>query len=203
MKFLKCRPRGASFLRASSAMRVFGFSRIKPQLIALFGLLTAIVTFNAAALLSTVTLAWDPSPDATVTGYRVHYGIESNVLTATLDAGVANTLTVPNLAPGLIYYFTVTAYNSAGLESLDSNQVSSLTGSSLSPVQVKLQPNRQVVIMGLGQAGNIYTLQSSEDLTTWTTLGSVVAGLNGAYQFTDTAAPAFSARYYRATAILP
>jgi hypothetical protein len=74
--------------------------------------------------LSSVTLAWDPSPDSWVSGYAVQYGTVSGSYTVRLDVGPVTTATVTNLMPGVTYYFVVTAYTSDGLESLPSNEVS-------------------------------------------------------------------------------
>ena len=71
-----------------------------------------------------ITLAWDPSPDPTVTGYMVHHGTVSGTYTTHVDAGMTNTNVVSNLVPGTTYYFVVTAYNAARVESAYSNQVS-------------------------------------------------------------------------------
>src|SRR5437879_457581 len=138
MKLLRSGSRGENFVRGPLAKSIPVFKNIKVRLVALLALVIAIgmVTFNAAALLNeaTVTLAWDPSPDSTVTSYRVHYGLASNDLSGTLDVGNVTQVTVLNLAPGVLYYFTVTAYNGDGIESLDSNEVSYLTTGALSAI---------------------------------------------------------------------
>jgi len=70
-----------------------------------------------------VILAWDPSPSTNVAGYRVYYGPAAGNYTDRLDVGNVTTATVPNLQAGVTYYFVVTAYNAAGVESLPSNEV--------------------------------------------------------------------------------
>src|SRR5207302_6900558 len=64
-----------------------------------------------------VTLAWDPDSDPTVTGYRLYVGTYSGVYTQTVEVGNATSTLVSNLASGATYYFAVTAYNSASVES--------------------------------------------------------------------------------------
>ena len=71
-----------------------------------------------------VNLAWNPSPDTDVTGYRLHYGTTSGVYSTKLEAGPTTSWKVTDLAPGLTYYFAATALNAAGIESAYSNQVS-------------------------------------------------------------------------------
>ncbi len=74
--------------------------------------------------LPVVTLAWDPSPSPDVSGYRIYAGDGSRVYTNALDVGPVTISTVSNLVPGALYYFTVTAYNLAGLESEYDGEVS-------------------------------------------------------------------------------
>jgi hypothetical protein len=71
-----------------------------------------------------VSLAWDPSPDADVSGYRLNYGLESGVYPQIIDVGNTTTATVSGLAAGQTFYFVVTAYTAEGMESLPSNEVS-------------------------------------------------------------------------------
>jgi hypothetical protein len=101
-----------------------------------------------------VTLEWCPSPDSWVSGYKIHYGtgqttnwtpdiigysdtnnpcsgvVVTNgsnwlrVYTMVVDIGTNRTCTITNLTIGVTYYFAATAYDSNGLESLPSNEVS-------------------------------------------------------------------------------
>jgi hypothetical protein len=83
-----------------------------------------------AAEAKSVTLSWDASPTASVTGYAVYYGADSESLEYTADAGESLTYTVADLPAGQ-WYFAVTAYN-ADDESGYSNIVdTTLTGVSV------------------------------------------------------------------------
>jgi hypothetical protein len=77
-----------------------------------------------AFALQKVTLAWDPSADPTVVGYNVYYGAASGAYTNKVNTGAATSATISNLVEGVTYYFAVTAYNSAALESDLSNEIS-------------------------------------------------------------------------------
>jgi hypothetical protein len=77
-----------------------------------------------AFALQSVTLAWDPSPEPNLAGYRLKYGTSSGSYTQTLEIGNTTTATVPNLSEGGTYFFVVTAVNSSSLESIPSNEVS-------------------------------------------------------------------------------
>ena len=70
-----------------------------------------------------VSLAWDPSDSPGVTGYRLGYGTASGQYGTVVDVRKVTTWTVSNLAPGT-YYFAVKAYDSTGLESEYSAEVS-------------------------------------------------------------------------------
>jgi hypothetical protein len=66
-----------------------------------------------------ITLAWNPSTDATVTGYRIYYAQVGQGLTNVWNAGMANITTVPGLTSStdIQYRFTCVAVNAAGVES--------------------------------------------------------------------------------------
>lgn len=72
---------------------------------------------------ASVTLAWDPSPDGSVTGYIVHQGSSSGAYTRSTRVGNVTEAVVADLVVGATYFFVVTAHNSAGLESIPSNEV--------------------------------------------------------------------------------
>ena len=71
-----------------------------------------------------VTLAWNQSTDPTVAGYNLYYGGASGNYTNTLSAGNATNITVSGLVEGITYYFAATTYNSSGVQSPFSNEVS-------------------------------------------------------------------------------
>ena len=73
-----------------------------------------------------VTFDWDHSPDPTVVKYRLYWGKEANVYTAsqvTLNRTNAISIADTNLMANVGYFFTVTAVNAAGIESVPSNVV--------------------------------------------------------------------------------
>lgn len=86
-------------------------------------LASVLILLAVTAHAGSVTLAWDASPSTGVTGYRLHYGTQSGVYTATLDAGNVTTATISGLADDTTYYIAATAYN-PGYESNYSNEVS-------------------------------------------------------------------------------
>jgi len=86
-----------------------------------------LVALSPCLAVQNCTLAWDASSDSTIAGYRLRYGTTSGNPSQSIDAGKATNRTLSNLNDATTYYFTVVAYNSAGLESQPSNQVSYTT----------------------------------------------------------------------------
>jgi hypothetical protein len=77
---------------------------------------------------ASLTLAWDPNLEPDIAGYKLYYGTASGrytsaVIVGTNIVGNAVTATVSNLTAGTTYFFVVTAFNGAGLESDPSSEV--------------------------------------------------------------------------------
>jgi hypothetical protein len=71
-----------------------------------------------------VTLAWNQNADPTVIGYKAYYGVASRTYTNNIDVGNATNATISGLVEGATYYFATTAYNTLGLESGFSSEIS-------------------------------------------------------------------------------
>lgn len=79
----------------------------------------------------TAKLAWDaPTTNADGTiltdlaGYNIYYGTTSRGYINVIDVGNVTNYTIGNLSWDIVYYFTVTAYDTSGNESEFSNEVS-------------------------------------------------------------------------------
>ena len=110
-----------------------GFSNSATQCIRLFAALFVAAGCSAVWATQSVSLAWDPSPDSAVAGYTVHYGDASGAYPSGLDVGKGTSAEIPGLQDGTVYYFAVTAYDSSGVESSYSNEVSHKTPDSGAP----------------------------------------------------------------------
>ena len=75
-----------------------------------------------------LTLAWDPSSDPNVAGYRLYFGNQPGVYTQSVDVGKVGAYQINGLTNGAPYYFVVKAYNSAGILSAPSIEVSRRVG---------------------------------------------------------------------------
>ena len=101
--------------RKVTSKRVFG----------VFALIALGMSFCGSAWgTQSVTLAWDASADVNVIGYNVYYGPASGSYTNKIPVGNVTNVTINGLVEGATYYFAVTAYDSSGLESVPSNEVS-------------------------------------------------------------------------------
>ena len=118
------------------------------------GLILFLACFEAIAQTnSTVAVAWNPSPDAAVIGYRVYQGGASGVYTNSSDVGDVTNATISNLTPGVTYFTAVTAYDGTGLESFYSTEISFVASNSPPPPPTLPAP-WQVIDLGPVTPGN-------------------------------------------------
>ena len=90
------------------------------------------VTAAFAQRVVNVALTWDQSREP-IAGYRVHIGTRSRDYTETIDAGKQVVFVYPAIS-GRRYYFAVSAYTANGASSPMSSEVTTIAGSSISPV---------------------------------------------------------------------
>jgi Concanavalin A-like lectin/glucanases superfamily/Fibronectin type III domain/Divergent InlB B-repeat domain len=86
-----------------------------------------VIALSPCLAVQSCTLAWDASSDSAIAGYKLRYGTTSGNPSQSIDVGKSTTRTVSNLNDATTYYFTVVAYNTAGVDSQPSNQVSYTT----------------------------------------------------------------------------
>ena len=84
---------------------------------------TMFLVWAAAASAQQVTLAWDASASTNVAGYRLYYGTNTGSYQFVTNAGPALTQSVVLPHRGR-WFFAATAYDTDGLESDFSNEVS-------------------------------------------------------------------------------
>ena len=103
---------------------------IKPFLVMIFAWVLFLVG-PSICFATTVTLKWDAVSDSTLAGYKVYYQADSSAQpftgtgavqgAAPVDVSNQTTTTISGLDSAHAYYFAVTAYNTAGVESSYSN----------------------------------------------------------------------------------
>jgi len=74
-----------------------------------------------------VTLDWNPNSEADLAGYRIYVGTSSGIYDRSIDVGLVTSYTVTYLRGAETYWFAATAYDSSGVESNVSNEVSYVT----------------------------------------------------------------------------
>jgi Immunoglobulin I-set domain len=157
------------------------------------------------------SLSWNASAGAA--GYYVYLGTNSGSYYAKLDVGTNTVANISGLVLGQTYYFVVTAYNSARIESPPSSEVSFVvpnTPSALAPQLAAVSPSAappgtQIFIYGanFSTAAGVnfsgvsapFSVSSSGSLTATVPLGAVTGPLvittaNGAASFNFTVMPA-------------
>jgi hypothetical protein len=123
-----------------------------------------------------LVLAWHMNTNQVVAGYNIYYGGACRTYTNMICSGTATNVTIPGLTKGVTYCFAVTAYTASGKESSFSNEVKFQYANPF-PAIISIQPASSP---GLPTAVNItstaavisnsWTLQSSLDLKTWTSI---------------------------------
>src|SRR5688572_31777284 len=76
----------------------------------------AVAIIKCVMEVQAVTLSWNANPEANLAGYRLFWG-ETNSAATVREVGKTNRTHITNLVAGRTYYFRLTAYNTAGLES--------------------------------------------------------------------------------------
>jgi len=92
-------------------------------------LLTAVVVVLGLARTTqadTINLTWNPNTEINLAGYVVSYGTAANTYTSTFDSGNNTSQPLSNLVKGTKYYFVVKAYNTSGVFSGASQEVSGI-----------------------------------------------------------------------------
>ena len=150
-----------------------------------------------------LTLAWDPSTDPSVVGYRLYEGFASQSFTNVIDVGSNLQITVSGLISGATYYFAVTAYDGTGLESAFSGQISyTVPASSPGPspiasLMILKNDLDQAILSGSGPIGYVFDVCATMDLSSWLVIGTVTVDATGLFQFTDQLSGEIPWRFYR------
>ena len=160
----------------------------------------------AQTLVGSLTLAWDPSPDPSVVGYRLYEGNESLVYTNVINIGNGTTATIVGLIEGATYYFAVTAYDANGVESSFSGEIGYTV-----PVRVRVPfgnvfistaADGTLLISGTGTTGDVYNVLATADFKSWQIVGTINVGTDGSFQFNDSSRLTSPRRFFRLQRVL-
>jgi len=167
------------------------------NLLRLLLLVLGLVTFDRSHAERNVTLGWNPVSSTSASGYRVYCQEEGTVAPQLIDVGPTTSTTIGGLKEGLSYSFTVTAYNSIGVESPPSDEAQLTI-----PVPIQLtRPTSPGAVKRLRfpvAPGRSYEVQASTDLRNWTTIWQT--GLASSYtwiEVPDLQSTTIKQRFYR------
>ena len=181
---------------SSGTLRMTGLARVLGAILFLALLQSSDQAFGATAPgTNSVKLAWNRSTSTNVTGYRVYYGVASGNYTNSVVAGNVTSNSIPGLAGGVSYFFAVAAYTAGGALSALSNEISVVPALPVAPVSVATTRRGVVVVRGL--SGKQYDILATQNLITWTLIGTVTLGVSGTLNFTDPNSASYSRRFYR------
>jgi hypothetical protein len=82
------------------------------------------LTVTPPTISGTATLSWDANTDPDLAGYNVYMGTQPGTYGGPISIGNITSYTVGNLTGGRTYYFSLTAVDTSGNESLHSSEVS-------------------------------------------------------------------------------
>ena len=82
------------------------------------------LTLSQPTTTGSAGLSWTANTEPDLAGYKVHIGTQSGLYNPPITLGTVTTYTATNLTSGKTYYFCVSAFDSAGNESLCSAEVS-------------------------------------------------------------------------------
>jgi len=152
-----------------------------------------------------LTMGWSPSPDTSIAGYYVCYGLTSGSCTNQLNVGNSTTATFGGIQEGVTYFFRAVAYDASGQKSPPSSTVA-FSLPILPPPPTNDAPQLTLEDLGTGafriqgndpkQRSHRIQFITNAGSTNWQTLGSVTPDATGAFEFVDVTGSA--QRDYRA-----
>lgn len=142
-----------------------------------------------------LTFNWNPSPDAAVAGYKIHYGTASGEYSTIADMGDVTSTALPGFVIGTTYYFAITAYDEDGEESAPSGEIS--YGKYVPNVQIQNRTAGKFTLNITGAPGQILDVEATTDLKTWTVIDTVTLDASGVLNFNDPNMAAHAKRFYR------
>lgn len=144
--------------------------------------LIPVATQAADAAAPAVSLTWMPNPEANLAGYKLHFGSSSGNYSTVLDVGAVLKAPLPQMILGQTYYVALSAYDTNAREGPLSEELI-VTASPPGPVT---SPGFAGSSAGQGELqwsypkvsnspADHFTIQSSEDLVTWSPAGSITS----------------------------
>jgi len=132
-----------------------------------------------------VSISWNDNAESDLAGYKVYYGTAPHTYRNTLDVGPFTSAVIDGLSSGTTYYFAVTAYDTSGNESADSQEIqATIPAPAPSPSTYTLTVTRQGAGSGTvttSPSGTTFSAGTSVTLTAAPDANSTFAGWTGGY----------------------
>lgn len=145
----------------------------------------------------TFSLAWNGNPEPDIVGYKVHVGTVSRAYTRTYTVS-SSAATISDLPEAPVYYFAVTAVNSAGLESEFSSEVTSVSNGN-TPVVTSTLTATAVRLTVSAPEGTVVRFEASTNLHDWQFLANRTANSQGVAVLNQSRTAMLPARFYRSS----
>jgi hypothetical protein len=143
-------------------------------------------------------LVWNPSVDSNVIGYKIYYGVASNVYIYSVDVGNVTNAVISGLTENIAYYFAAKSYDVFGNESVFSGETNVMvyptTAATLAPGACA---SGQFTMFVSGVTNYEYVVQTSTNLMDWVAVQTNTAP----FTFVDSNASQFSQRFYRTVSL--
>jgi Fibronectin type III domain len=138
-----------------------------------------------------VPLSWNPSVDSNVAGYKIYYGVASQVYTNSVDVGNVTNAIITGLSENTTYFFAAKTYDASSVESDFSNEtVYSTMPAILTPTSCA---TGYFALSVSGDTNFQYVVQASTNLLDWVSMQTNSAP----FTFVDSNACQFSQCFYR------
>jgi hypothetical protein len=181
-------------------MRVRSGRRFQRRLLRL---LSAVLRrYQGACFFCPVTLEWDASPDASVEGYVLYYGVENSNTTNRLEVGPAQSVALTNLYAHSNYFFFATAYNTLGVESVPSGSLF-YRPPAITRLRLTKQADGVSILLFRSAPASLCRVEYAltPDSNQWLTLATTNADVAGKVVIYDSTDILSEKRFYRAVRV--
>jgi hypothetical protein len=160
------------------------------------GIFLALFACANARAVQSVSLGWNAVTNGGAAGYNLYYwnaGGKTNLI----NAGTNSSVTVSGLTEGQTNYFVVAAYDSAGVQGPTSSQVSYIVPG-LMRATLATQGGRSMKLQFPVASGHYYVVQTSTNLTSWSTLWQSANSTSNAWlTYSDPMTSSVRQKFYR------
>jgi hypothetical protein len=146
-------------------------------------LIVFMMQFTQLAYAYGVSINWNRNSESDIAGYKVYYGTATHNYQNMLDVGPFTTAVIDGLNGGVTYYFAVTAYDTSGNESVNSQEVQAIipTASSNIYTLTITKKGTGTGTVTTSPTGTTFSAGTAVTLTATPNSNSTFAGWSGGY----------------------